>query len=207
MDNYLLQLIENYSIRIIIVAIISIISTHFVKIPIKNITSKLNEDSRKMVNFIILIIPLIVSFFTMCVIWVGFQNIWSFVQIFNETVKSWLLALSLYSISSRIWLLILGVINGEISFNSKIAKEIISNVKEDITNIEKNIGKDGTFSDIVEGIDKIFNINEVEEINHKKDIEEISKVNVEISEQQKETKQLDFKITSKKFEIKNKEKE
>lgn len=200
--NEFLKIFENYYFRIIIITFISILITNFLKKPIKNKTKFLNESTRKIINIVILIIPFINSFILITLFLGVFQNIWLWQQIFDETVKSWFLSLSCYSIISRLWILVLGVINGEINFNTKVAKEIISNVKEEITSIEKNFNNKNNLSNIVDGIDKILDINEdITFLDNTENLEQITDVNIEINKKQNESKKFDLKIKHKNSKV------
>ena len=135
----LIDLLSSYSLEVVLIALGCFLLTEVIKLPIKKATARLDEDKRKMVNIVIMLIPLVLS----CVASVLYYGI-AYKTYFSMTVlscviSSYVLSLSMYAIFSRIWLVIKGIYSGKVSYNDELTKDAISYIKGKLKELLKSL--------------------------------------------------------------------
>ena len=115
MDEYLLGLLDYVSFDNIIIAFIIFLLTMFIKLPIKQATRFLEEEKRKGINSIILIIPIGLSIVLNIGYSLIFYDTWFSIEILKSVINSWLISVSIYAIYERIKIIIQALPDGKIS--------------------------------------------------------------------------------------------
>lgn len=73
MEEYLLYLINNFSLEIFLMSFAIFCATMLIKIPTKRATSKLDEAKRQGINTLIMLIPLTLAFLA-CLVYFYIKN-------------------------------------------------------------------------------------------------------------------------------------
>ncbi len=142
LDEMLLNL-DQISIEILLKAIIVFVLTLMLKLPIKKTTIKFEETKRKAVNTTIILIPVVLSALICSVSSGLYFGEWFSEKVIQNAVSVYLLSFAIYSIFSRIKIVIVGIKSGKIKAGDKQIKKEIYGIKKDVSNI---VGK-------VEGVD------------------------------------------------------
>ena len=137
MEYEIFNIFKNYTLEALLIGFGAFLLTYLIKLPIKKKTSTLEENKRKMVNIVIMFIPLVLSFIASVVYYGITERQWISLLVLDSTISSWLISLSLYAIVSRIWLVIKGIKSGKLQINSDLTKETISYIKETIKTLNK----------------------------------------------------------------------
>ena len=138
----ILDTIRNTSIEIIVMALIVFVATMLIKIPIKKKTSTLAENKRKLWNSLIIPIPLLLSFITAIVYGFIFLNYIKIGKMFDLSISTYILSLTIYAIYSRIVVIIQGFKNGNISLDECITQTqevLLSDTSNVITEEEQEL--------------------------------------------------------------------
>lgn len=137
MEYEIFNIFKNYTLEALLIGFGAFLLTYLIKFPIKKKTSTLEENKRKMVNIVIMFIPLVLSFIASVVYYGITERQWISLLVLDSAISSWLISLSLYAIVSRIWLVIKGIKSGKLQINSDLTKETISYIKETIKTLNK----------------------------------------------------------------------
>ena len=138
----ILDTIRNTSIEIIVMALIVFVATMLIKIPIKKKTSTLAENKRKLWNSLIIPIPLLLSFITAIVYGFIFLDYIKVGKMFDLSISTYILSLTIYAIYSRIVVIIQGFKNGNISLDECITQTqevLLSDTSNTITEEEQEL--------------------------------------------------------------------
>ena len=105
--------LQNVTFEMFFLAVIVVCLTTFIKIPIKNNTHTLNEDKRKAINSVIVLIPIVLSF-VLSILYCGiFENVWFTLSCFKFAINVWALSFILYSFGERTIIISNGIIKKE----------------------------------------------------------------------------------------------
>lgn len=139
MEQDLLYFFKNINFDFLVLSLIVFSLTMIIKWPIKKATSKLKDNKRKALNSIIVFIPVILSFIS-CTLFFGLTtDVWFNVEIVESTLSVWLIALTIYSIYSRLALVIKGVFSGKVKVNQQLASDILTYLKNNIKDLNKDL--------------------------------------------------------------------
>ena len=137
MEYEIFNIFKNYTLEALLIGFGAFLLTYLIKLPIKKKTSTLEENKRKMVNIVIMFIPLVLSFIASVVYYGITERQWISLLVLDSAISSWLISLSLYAIVSRIWLVIKNIKSGKLQINSDLTKKTISYIKETIKTLNK----------------------------------------------------------------------
>lgn len=137
MEYEIFNIFKNYTLEALLIGFGAFLLTYLIKLPIKKKTSTLEENKRKMVNIVVMFIPLVLSFIASVVYYGITERQWISLLVLDSAISSWLISLSLYAIVSRIWLVIKGIKSGKLQINSDLTKKTISYIKETIKTLNK----------------------------------------------------------------------
>lgn len=192
MENDIFMLIKSLSIETIIISIIVVIITGFVKVPIKKITSKYTSDKEKSLNTLITAIPLFISSMLTFIYLTINKTAFSFNKLTNCSISSWIISLSLYAIYEKTKIFIKGFISGNLDENSINGATIIaSKLLKQLTIDEKDLTM------INKELIKLYKVKE----NNISNLEKLSNINIEINKLKTKEKQLKKEINSTKNKI------
>ena len=150
--------IMNTSIEITIMALIVFGSTMLIKIPIKQKTSTLAENKRKLWNSLIILIPLCLAFIITIIYSSIFLKYIKVGLMLDLTINVYILSLTIYAVYDRIVIIIQGFKKGNISLNECVtqAKDIL------LSDTDKIIGeKEQELLEVVNQIKVLVNEKEL----------------------------------------------
>lgn len=199
----ILEVFKGYSLEVILISICAFLLTYLIKLPIKKATEKLDEPKRKMVNVVILFIPLVLSLIFSFVYYMAIKRIFDFLTILSCGISAYLLSLSLYAIVNRFYLVIVGLLSGKTSYNKELSSDTIKYIKDNISKLLKNLKIDEkSLNDV---LSSLKNLNKQKELligdSVCADLKAIQEVNSQISELEKQKQDLESEITSSKDKI------
>ena len=196
MDYEIFNIFKNYTLEALIIGFGAFLLTYLIKIPIKKKTSSLEENKRKMVNIVIMFIPLVLSFIASMVYYGITQKQWVSLLVLDSAVSSWLISLSLYAIVSRVWLVIKGLRSGKLQLNSELTKETVNYIKDTIKTLNKeNKTTEKSLASITEKLSSLTQLRDLfSQDNTSEDITKLSDLNIEINALQETEKEYNEQI-------------
>ncbi len=201
MENEVLLNLKEVSIVSVIIAVIIFGLTMLIKWPIKKATAKLEENKRKAVNTVIVFIPMFLSFILNALYYGVFCKNWFTNMMLDGMLNSYLLALGIYAIYSKIVILIKGAKNSET--NSNLSKETVEFLKANIKTISKALKLDEkNLIEIVSQIEKMVNLREEISCNSMmQDISSIENLDKQICELKINKQKLEDSIKKSKSDL------
>lgn len=182
MDLDFLKLLNNYTLETILISIVAFLLTYILKIPVKKSSSKLTEEKRKMVNVVIIFIPLIICYISSTIYYGITQGDFISFLIIDSSLSAWLLSLSLYAIFSKIIIIIKGLLSGKIQYD-EISKTVIKTVNDNIKTISKKLKIDEKeMNNCIKKLEDLIRVkNNILKISNELNLEEVTKINSEIN--------------------------
>lgn len=206
MKSEFLLNIKEISIQVIVISIFVFALTMLIKWPIKKATAKLNENKRKAVNTVIVFIPMFLSFIFSFLYYGLFEKVWFNVIIYDTMVSSYLIAVAIYAIYTRIVILIKGIKNSDDTTPEEdFSKETISFVKQNAKTISEALKIDQkNLETTITEIERLLSIrNEITNNNLFQNIAFTEKLDNQLSELLTKKEQLTYSISEKQAEIDN----
>ncbi len=161
MEKEFLLNLKSISLEIFVVAFIVFALTSILKLPIKKLTSKLEENRRKAINTIIVFIPMLLSGLLTTLYFGIMKHDWLSNLAFETSISVYVLSISIYAIMSKIILLIKGIKTGEIKTDSKSTQEVITSIKSDISSLTNILNIDKTqLENVKTKIEKLSSLKE-----------------------------------------------
>lgn len=198
MEYEIFNIFKNYTSEAFIIAFGAFLLTYIFKFPIKKLTAKLNDDKRKMANIVIMFIPLLLTS-TASVVYYGItQHQWISLMVVDSAISSWILALFIYAIVSRIVLVFKGIKSGKLKINSDLTKQTVSYIKDTVKTLNReNKTAVKSLSSITKQLTSLVEIRDLLlEDNSNLNLAKIADLNSQISELQTEEKEKQTKITN-----------
>lgn len=204
MDSELFLNLKNISWQVIVIAFIVFGLTMLIKWPIKNATSKLDENKRKAVNTVIVFIPMVLSILLNGLYFGIIRHEWFSEMVFETSGSIYILALVIYAIYSRIVIIIKGVKSTSL-VNENLSKETISFIKQNIKTISKTLKVDeSNLEKVILKIEDLLKIREEITSNLEyQDIATTENIDNQVSELKKEENTLKANISSLKEQLSN----
>lgn len=209
MESEFLLNLKEISIQVIVISIFVFALTMLIKWPIKKATAKLSENKRKAVNTVIVFIPMLLSFVFSMLYYGLFEKVWFDVIIYDTMVSSYLIAVAIYAIYTRIVILIKGMINtNEIEnqiIEPNLSKETITFLKKNIKTISQAMKIDQkNLDDTITKIENLLSIrNEITNNTLFQDIALAEKISKQLNELEIKKKEISDAITEKQVTIDN----
>lgn len=206
MESEFLLNLKEISIQVIVISILVFALTMLIKWPIKKATANLAENKRKAVNTVIVFIPMLLSFIFSLLYYGIFKNIWLDIIVYDTMASSYVLAVAIYAIYSRIVILIKGIKNTDATTSEEdLSKETISFVKQNVKTISQALKIDQTnLEKTITEIEKLLSVrNEIKNNNLFQNIALAEKLDNQLSELQTKKEQLTCSISEKQAEIDN----
>ena len=203
MESEFLLNIKDISWEVIVISILVFGLTMLIKWPIKNATSKLEENKRKAVNTVIVFIPMILSLILSALYYGIFRKEWFTSIVFDVMGSSYLLAVAIYAIYSRIVILIKGAKSTTNSETSNLSKETIAYIKKNIKTISSALKVDEkNLTSIVNKIDSLLTLkDEVLSNTSLQDIAATESIDNQINELQAQKQELESSINKSQEEL------
>lgn len=172
----------------------------------KKATAKLEENKRKAVNTVIVFIPMLLSFVFSMLYFGLFENKWFDVAMYDTTASSYVLAVAIYAIFSRIVILIKGTKSSQItSEETELSKETISYIKQNIKSISSSLKIDqSNLEKTIIEIEKLLSVRDNIKNNLLfQDIAQAEKIETQLNELETKKQNLTKSISLKETEIEN----
>lgn len=209
MESEFILNLKEVSTEMIVISILVFALTMLIKWPIKKTTAKLLENKRKAINTIIVFVPMALSFILSLLYYGLFEKVWLDVKVYDTTANSYIFAVTIYAIYSRIIILIKGLkpeneaTNEEIKSN--FSKETISFVKQNIKTISHALKIEQTnLEDTIAEIEKLLSIrDEITNNTVFQDIALAEKLDEQLHALETKKTTLDNSISDKLAEIDN----
>lgn len=202
MESEFLLNIREISWEVIVISVLVFGLTMLIKWPIKKATSKLEENKRKAVNTVIVFIPMILSLILSALYYGIFRKEWFTSVVFDVMGSSYLLAVAIYAIYSRIVILIKGT-KSTTNDGSDLSKETISYIKKNIKTISSTLKVDEkNLTSIVNQIDSLLTLkDEILSNTSLQDIAATESIDNQINELQAQKQELESSINKSQEEL------
>ena len=209
MESEILMRLKDISLEALIISIIVFGLTMLIKWPIKQATSKLEEDKRKAVNTIIVFIPMILSFLISCLYFGLFTNQWFETIVFNTATSAYILAFFAYAFYSRVLTVYKGIKKTpnetQVAAEENYCNETIALIKQNIQTISQALKLDkNNLEQIVKEIENLLSVrNQLTNNSLFQDIAFAEKLETQLNDLEKQKQQLSKSISEKELEIEN----
>jgi len=135
----LLLMIKEIDLRILAMGFITFLLTLILKLPIKKATAKLQENKRKAINSVIILIVIGVSF-GVAELYCGlYLKDWLTHSIYKLAISVYLISILIYATFTRIIVICKGLFSGKIRIKDVYTKEQIKAIKQNVKTITELI--------------------------------------------------------------------
>ena len=155
-----MYLVNNFSLEFFLMSLIVFVLTLIIKIPIKNATSKLEENKRQAVNSVIILIPLLLSFVANLIYFLTVEKNVLSLEYVSCALSVFVMSISIYLIVSRIVKIVRGVMSGKVTLQE--VGVAIENVTQSLKREEGSVVDDSNteLDKIKKSIDTLLNLKE-----------------------------------------------
>lgn len=177
-----------------------------IKWPIKIATANLQENKRKAVNTVIVFIPMVLSLILSMLYFGLFEGKWFDVIVYDTMASSYVLAVAIYAIYSRVVIVIKGAKSSSLAeTKTDLSKETISYIKQNIKTISQALNLDQTnLETTITEIERLLSIRSYIENNSMfQDIAQAERIDTQLSELETKKQKLTTAISEKQTEIEN----
>ena len=206
MESEFLLNLKNISIQVIVISILVFALTMLIKWPIKKATANLEENKRKAVNTVIVFIPMLLSLIFSMLYFGLFEGKWFDVIVYDTMASSYVLAVAIYAIYSRIVIVINGAkCSSSTETESDLSKETVAYIKQNVKTISQALKLDQTnLETTIAEIEKLLSIrNDIKNNSMFQDIAQAEKIDTQLSELETKKQKLTIAISEKQTEIEN----
>lgn len=202
MNSEFLLNIKNMSLEVIVISILVFGLTMLIKWPIKKATSKLEENKRKAVNTVIVFIPMILSLLLSSLYYGIFYNEWLTDTVIDVMASSYLLAVAIYAVYSRVVILIKGT-KSTSTTETDMSKQTIAYIKKNIKKISSTLKIDEKkLTEIVNQIDELLTLkDEITSNTMLQDIASTESIENQINNLQTKRQELESSISKSQEEL------
>ncbi len=202
MNSEFLLNIKNMSLEVIVISILVFGLTMLIKWPIKKATSKLEENKRKAVNTVIVFIPMILSLLLSSLYYGIFYNEWLTDTVIDVMASSYLLAVAIYAVYSRVVILIKGT-QSTSTTETDMSKQTIAYIKKNIKKISSTLKIDEKkLTEIVNQIDELLTLkDEITSNTMLQDIASTESIENQINNLQTKRQELESSISKSQEEL------
>ena len=160
MEDYIMYLVNNFSLEFFLMSLIVFVLTLIIKIPIKNATSKLEENKRQAVNSVIILIPLLLSFVANLIYFLIVEKNVLSLEYVSCALSVFVISISIYFIVSRIVKIVRGVMSGKVTLQE--VGVAIENVTQSLKSEEGSVvdASNTELDKIKKSIDTLLNLKE-----------------------------------------------
>lgn len=159
MDSTTIELLKSVTLETLILSFIIFSLTMILKLPIKNLTSKFNEEKRKSINSLIILLPIILCILITTIYCKSF-NINLHNNFITISFNSLILTYSLYTIYERSKYILKSLFSSNLTKKEIIlVNKEIKKCKDDISLIIAKIKKNKNIKNQLNDLSKIYNQN------------------------------------------------
>ena len=155
------SIVESFSVEALVVGLITFIVTMYIRKRIKKRSSNLEESKRKLVNSVLVIIPLMVSV-SISVGYLYYIEEMEIYRVIDIGCSGWLVSMSIYAVYERSGI----VLNGLFSGKQELVNEEVSSVLKVIKQKEKTMKTvKKKMEELMDSKSKVTSLSRVLEIN------------------------------------------
>ena len=155
------SIVESFSVEALVVGLITFIVTMYIRKRIKKRSSNLEESKRKLVNSVLVIIPLMVSV-SISVGYLYYIEEMEIYRVIDIGCSGWLVSMSIYAVYERSGI----VLNGLFSGKQELVNEEVSSVLKVIKQKEKTMKTvKKKMEELMDSKSKVTSLSKVLEIN------------------------------------------
>ena len=160
MEDYIMYLVNNFSLEFFLMSLIVFVLTLIIKFPIKKATSKLEENKRQAVNSVIILIPLLLSFVANLIYFLIVEKNVLSLEYVSCALSVFVMSISIYLIVSRIVKIVRGVMRGKVTLQE--VGVAIENVTQSLKSEEGSVvdASNTELDKIKKSIDTLLNLKE-----------------------------------------------
>ena len=160
MEDYIMYLVNNFSLEFFLMSLIVFVLTLIIKFPIKKATSKLEENKRQAVNSVIILIPLLLSFVANLIYFLTVEKNVLSLEYVSCALSVFVMSISIYLIVSRIVKIVRGVMRGKVTLQE--VGVAIENVTQSLKSEEGSVvdASNTELDKIKKSIDTLLNLKE-----------------------------------------------
>lgn len=160
MEDYIMYLVNNFSLEFFLMSLIVFVLTLIIKIPIKKATSKLEENKRQAVNSVIILIPLLLSFVANLIYFLIVEKNVLSLEYVSCALSVFVMSISIYLIVLRIVKIVRGVMSGKVTLQE--VGVAIENVTQSLKSEEGSVvdASNTELDKIKKSIDTLLNLKE-----------------------------------------------
>lgn len=198
----ILNILLSYSSELILISFLVFILSLVAHMMLKKIKEKVKNPKRELISFISKIIPIMLSF-GIATVYSGLSNnVWFSREIVDNTIKSWILSLSLYLVVSKLCIVIKNVLMGKTTLDSIYTEDMIEEIKQEMKEISIQLNSDKESLEIAKkSLDKLIKVRKKLSVKEDADFERINSLNFEIKNLESQKKSLNEKIILEKKQI------
>ena len=128
------SIVESFSVEALVIGLVTFMITMNIRSKVKSKSEKLEENKRKLINSVLVIIPFVIS---VCIStgYLYYLKLLELYKVIDIGCSGWLVSMSIYAIYERSGI----VLNGLFSGKQKLVKEEVSSIVKVIKEKEKEM--------------------------------------------------------------------
>ena len=142
MEDYFSYLLNNFSLEVFLLNLGVFFATMLIKLPVKKATEKLPEAKRQGINSLIILIPLVLSFFASFMYFLCVNREVLSLNYVSFSVSMCVMAIAIYSIYARIVIIIKGILSGKIQVNEQTIENALEQFDKKLQETENLTNKE-----------------------------------------------------------------
>lgn len=155
------SIVESFSVEALVIGLVTFMVTMKIRSKVKSKSGKLEENKRKLVNSVLVIIPLVISVF-ISMGYLYYMDSLEVYRIIDVGCSGWLVSMSIYAIYERSGILINGLFSGKQELVKEEVSSIVKVIKEkekEMKIVKKKIEELTKCRSKVTGLSKVLEIN------------------------------------------------
>lgn len=174
------SIVESFSVEALVIGLVTFMITMKIRSKVKSKSKSLEESKRKLVNSVLVIIPLVIS---MCIStgYLYYLKLLELFKVVDVGCSGWLVSMSIYAVYERSGILI----NGLFSSDPRVVDDTISSISKVIKEKEKEMKRvKKKMEELIKSKSKVTSLGVLLEINRELNVysKEIDTLSKEIEE-------------------------
>lgn len=174
------SIVESFSVEALVIGLVTFMVTMKIRSKVKSKSKKLEENKRKLINSVLVIIPFVIS---VCIStgYLYYLKLLELYKVIDIGCSGWLVSMSIYAIYERSGILINGLFSGKQELVKEEASSIVKVIKE--KEKEMKIVKK-KMEELIKSKSKVTGLSKVLEINRELNVcnKELNTLSKEIEE-------------------------
>lgn len=155
------SIVESFSVEALVIGLVTFMVTMKIRSKVKSKSKKLEENKRKLINSVLVIIPLVIS---VCIStgYLYYLKLLELYKVIDIGCSGWLVSMSIYAIYERSGILINGLFSGKQELVKEEVSLIVKVIKEkekEMKIVKKKIEELTKYRSKVTGLSKVLEIN------------------------------------------------